>query len=79
MLRQLLQNLPHKNNIKSEGEIDIAYVRDQQFWPLAIKWRHKIRPKDVKQITKYKKHARISSNAWTGLRDTALAVLCNKQ
>ena len=39
--------------IKAEGEVDIAYVKDNQFWPLEAKWTGQIRPKDLKQIAKY--------------------------
>ncbi len=41
--------------IKSEGEVDIAYIEDEKFWPIEIKWRNQIRPKDIKQIKKYKR------------------------
>jgi len=41
--------------IKAEGEIDVAYVRDGVFWPIEIKWRNQLRPKDVKQISKYER------------------------
>lgn len=39
--------------IKAEGEVDIAYVHNNHFWPVEIKWTHQIRPKDLKQILKY--------------------------
>jgi hypothetical protein len=39
--------------IKAEGEVDIAYVKNDRFWPLEVKWTGQIRPKDVKQIAKY--------------------------
>lgn len=39
--------------IKAEGEVDIAYVKDQKSWPVEIKWTNQIRPKDLKQIGKY--------------------------
>jgi predicted AAA+ superfamily ATPase len=39
--------------IKAEGEVDIAYVRDDRFWPIEVKWTGQVRPKDVKQIAKY--------------------------
>jgi predicted AAA+ superfamily ATPase len=53
--------------IKSEGEVDIAYVKDGRFWPIEVKWTGQIRPKDVKQIAKYPnglicgRQARVSS------------------
>ena len=40
--------------IKAEGEVDIAYVNNGRFWPIEVKWTGQIRPKDVKQIAKYR-------------------------
>ena len=40
--------------IKSEGEVDIAYVNGSSFYPIEIKWGQQIRAKDIKQIRKYK-------------------------
>lgn len=40
--------------IKAAGEIDIAYIDKNKFWPIEIKWRNQLRPKDIKQISKYK-------------------------
>jgi predicted AAA+ superfamily ATPase len=39
--------------IKSKGEVDIAYVDHYRFWPVEIKWSAQLRPKQLKQITKY--------------------------
>lgn len=39
--------------IKSTGEIDIAYIHHNKFWPIEIKWTNQIRAKDLKQIMKY--------------------------
>ena len=39
--------------IKAKGEIDIAYVDQNRFWPLEVKWTRQLRPKDLKQIAKY--------------------------
>ncbi|MBN2688158.1 MAG: ATP-binding protein, partial [Deltaproteobacteria bacterium] len=39
--------------IKAEGEVDIAYVDGKTFFPVEIKWARQIRPKDLKQISKY--------------------------
>ncbi len=44
--------------IKAEGEVDIAYVDGRRFWPVEVKWSGQLRPKDLKQISKYS-HARI--------------------
>lgn len=39
--------------IKAKGEVDVAYVDQNRFWPLEIKWTGQLRPKDLKQIAKY--------------------------
>jgi predicted AAA+ superfamily ATPase len=39
--------------IKSEGEVGIAYIKHKKFWPIEIKWTNQLRPKDLKQISKY--------------------------
>ena len=39
--------------IKGEGEVDIAYIKDDRFWPVEIKWTGQLRPKALKQIGKY--------------------------
>ena len=39
--------------IKAEGEVDIAYVDQQHFWPIEIKWTNQVRPHEYKQIQKY--------------------------
>jgi len=39
--------------IKSEGEVDVAYIHQKKFWPVEIKWRNQQRPSDLKQILKY--------------------------
>jgi predicted AAA+ superfamily ATPase len=39
--------------IKAEGEVDIAYIHQQRFWPIEIKWTQQLREKDLKQILKY--------------------------
>jgi predicted AAA+ superfamily ATPase len=39
--------------IKAEGEVDVAYVDEGRFWPIEVKWSENIRPKDLKQISKY--------------------------
>ncbi len=40
--------------IKADGEVDIAYIKNNKFWPVEIKWTNHVRPKDLKQIGKYK-------------------------
>ena len=39
--------------VQAEGEVDAAYVRDDRFWPIDVKWTGQIRPKDLKQVRKY--------------------------
>ena len=39
--------------IKAEGEVDVAYVDQNRFWPLEVKWTKQLRPKNLKQIAKY--------------------------
>ncbi len=39
--------------IKAEGEVDLAYIKDDTFYPIEIKWTNQLRPKDLKQIKKY--------------------------
>ncbi|MFI4936988.1 MAG: ATP-binding protein [Candidatus Berkiellales bacterium] len=40
--------------IKAEGEVDIAYVKNNRMWPVEVKWTTQLRSKDLKQILKYK-------------------------
>ncbi len=40
--------------ISAEGEVDLAYVDRNKFWPIEIKWTQQLRSKDLKQIAKYK-------------------------
>ena len=40
--------------IKSEGEVDLAFIKEGTFLPVEIKWTTQMRPKDLKQISKYK-------------------------
>ena len=39
--------------IKGTGEVDIAYVDNNKFWPIEIKWTTQIRKSDLQQILKY--------------------------
>jgi predicted AAA+ superfamily ATPase len=39
--------------IKAEGEVDLAVVSENRFWPVEVKWRTHPKPKDLKQIGKY--------------------------
>jgi len=40
--------------IKAEGEVDIAYISEDRFWPVEVKWTRQKRTKDLKQVAKYK-------------------------
>jgi predicted AAA+ superfamily ATPase len=40
--------------IKADGEVDVAYVHQKKCWPVEVKWTKQLRPKDLKQICKYK-------------------------
>ncbi len=39
--------------IKAEGEVDLAYIDQNQFFPIEVKWTNQLRSKDLKQICKY--------------------------
>ncbi|MDF3054399.1 MAG: putative ATPase [Gammaproteobacteria bacterium] len=39
--------------LKGDVEIDVAYVDQQKFWPIEVKWRNQLRPSDVKALSKY--------------------------
>ncbi len=39
--------------LKGQGDVDIAYLAQDQFWPIELKWRNQIRPGDLKQLAKY--------------------------
>ncbi len=39
--------------IKAKGEVDIAYIHRNRFWPVEVKWTNQLRPGDLKQIVKY--------------------------
>jgi predicted AAA+ superfamily ATPase len=42
--------------IKAEGEVDVVAIKEgsREFTPIEVKWTTQIRPKDLKQIRKYK-------------------------
>jgi predicted AAA+ superfamily ATPase len=48
--------------IKAEGEVDVAVVHQDTFWPVEVKWGGQLRSKDLKQIRKYN-NARILTKA----------------
>ncbi len=39
--------------IKAEGEVDVAYVEQNRFYPIEVKWSGQVRSKDIKQLKKY--------------------------
>lgn len=39
--------------IKGDHEVDVAYVDQQTFWPIEVKWRNQLRPHDVQSLSKY--------------------------
>ena len=41
--------------IKGDGEIDVAYVTEGKYWPIEVKWRNQLRPKELKQIQLHKR------------------------
>ncbi|MEZ4650692.1 MAG: hypothetical protein R3E97_18285 [Candidatus Eisenbacteria bacterium] len=49
--------------IKAEGEVDIAYVEGKRFHPIEVKWTQQLRPKDLRQIAKYR-NGRIWARSW---------------
>jgi len=53
--------------IKADGEVDIAYIKDNKFWPVEVKWTNQLRPKDLKQISKYKNSIILSKVPQSGL------------
>ncbi len=40
--------------IKADSKVDVAYIKDDKFWPVEVKWTKQIRPESLKQILKYK-------------------------
>ena len=40
--------------LKAAGEVDLAYVEKQRFFPVEIKWTSQIRPNDLRLIQTYK-------------------------
>lgn len=39
--------------IKAEGEVDIAYIDGERFWPVEVKWTNQIRSEELKTLAKY--------------------------
>ena len=53
--------------IKAKGEVDIAYVDKNRFWPVEVKWTTQLRPKQLKQISKYKNGIILTRSKQRGL------------
>lgn len=52
--------------IKADGEVDVAYIHQNRFWPVEVKWTNQIRPKDLKQISRYRNGRILSKSRRTG-------------
>ena len=53
--------------IKATGEVDIAYIDQQQFWPIEIKWTRQLHVKDLAQVIKYPRAKILTSQKEAGL------------
>jgi len=53
-------------HIKARGEVDIAYVYGNRFWPVEVKWTGQLRPKQLKQISKYPNGIILTRSKQTG-------------
>ncbi|MDP2194090.1 MAG: ATP-binding protein [Alphaproteobacteria bacterium] len=60
--------------IKAEGEVDLAYVDENTFHPIEVKWTKQLRSKDLKQIKKYKNGLILSQQKLPGLIETTPTV-----
>lgn len=52
--------------IKAKGEVDIAVVREEQLWPIEVKWTSQLRPGQLTQIGKYANGRIWTKNATCG-------------
>jgi predicted AAA+ superfamily ATPase len=52
--------------IKNVGEVDLAYVHDNTFFPIEVKWTQQLRHKDLQQIRKYRNGVILSKAADAG-------------
>ncbi len=59
--------------IKAEGEVDIAYVDNGAVFPIEVKWSHRQRAKDFKQLSKYSR-SKIWSRSWAGTSAAGIPV-----
>ncbi len=59
--------------IKSEGEVDIAHLEDGKINPIEVKWSHRQRAKDFKQLAKYER-SKIWSRSWEGAQSAGIPI-----
>ncbi len=59
--------------IKGEGEVDIAHLGDGKINPIEVKWSHRQRAKDFKQLAKYER-SRIWSRSWEVPRSAGIPI-----
>ena len=52
--------------IKAEGEVDVVYVEGNRFHPIEVKWTGQLRPKQIKQIRKYRNALILSKSQHPG-------------
>ncbi|MCK5098077.1 MAG: hypothetical protein KAR45_08230, partial [Desulfobacteraceae bacterium] len=52
--------------IKARAEVDIAYIDKNRFWPIEVKWTGQLRPKELKQISKYQNGKILTRSHTTG-------------
>ena len=56
-----------------EGEVDIAHLGDGKINPIEVKWSHRQRAKDFKQLAKYER-SRIWSRSWEVPRSAGISI-----
>ncbi|MBS0655898.1 MAG: ATP-binding protein [Verrucomicrobia bacterium] len=50
----------------ASGEVDIAYVKDELFWPVEVKWTNQIHLNELDQAAKYKRSVVLTKRKQTG-------------
>jgi predicted AAA+ superfamily ATPase len=61
--------------IKGKYEVDVAYIHNQRFWPVEVKWTNQIHTQDLKGIRKYKNGVVLSKNKEGSLDDIKILPL----
>ena len=59
--------------IKAKGEVDIAVIEDGKILPIEVKWAQQIKPKVLRQVSKYS-----NSMIWSKSRDGLVGGVSNK-